>query len=149
MIVSNLIIDILLIEDNPGDVLMIQEAFAEIQLEHHLHIVSTGELSLDFLYQRDGYADAPCPDFILLDLNLPGLSGLEVLDKVKQDRKLRIVPVIILTSSSNDRDVLQSYERAANCYIVKPGDFHSYIQVAEQIRSFWFDLVKRPPIKPS
>ncbi len=145
---SNPIIDILLIEDNPGDVLMIQEAFAEIQLAHYLHVVSTGELSLDFLYQRNTYVDAPHPDLILLDLNLPGLSGLEVLEKVKQDNRLRIIPVITLTSSSNDRDVLQSYQRAANCYIVKPGDFHSYIQVAEQIRSFWFGLVKRPPIKP-
>jgi CheY-like chemotaxis protein len=147
--VSNPIIDILLIEDNPGDVLMIQEAFAEIQFEHHLHKVATGELSLDFLYQRDAYADAPRPELILLDLNLPGLSGLEVLEHIKQDRTLRIIPVITLTSSNNDRDVLQSYERAANCYIVKPGDFYSYIRVAEQIRSFWFDLVIRPPIKPS
>lgn len=146
---SNPNIDILLVEDNPGDVLMIQEAFAEIRLAHHLHMVSTGELSLDFLFRREVYQDAPRPDLILLDLNLPGLSGLEVLEEIKRDRTLRIIPVITLTSSSNDRDVLQSYERAANCYIVKPGDFHSYIQVAEQIRSFWFDLVKRPPIKPS
>jgi CheY-like chemotaxis protein len=147
--VNHPVIDILLVEDNPGDVLMIQEAFAEIQLAHHLHMVSTGELSLDFLYRRDVYENAPHPDLILLDLNLPGLSGLEVLEEIKEDRTLRIIPVITLTSSSNDRDVLQSYERAANCYIVKPGDFYSYIQVAEQIRSFWFDLVKRPPIKPS
>lgn len=137
-------IDILLIEDNPGDVLMIREALAEIPLNHRLHNVPTAEAGLDFLYQRGGYETALPPDLILLDLNLPGLTGLEMLEMIKQDKTLRVIPVVVLTTSDNEQDILQSYARAGNCYIVKPLHFEGLVEVAKHIQTFWIDLVKRP-----
>lgn len=141
-------IDILLIEDNPGDVLMIQEAFSEIELDHRLHSVATAEAGLDFLYRQGDYQDAPFPDLILLDLNLPAMTGLEFLDLIKQNKTLRVIPVVVLTTSDNEQDILQSYARAGNCYIVKPFEFNGLIDVAKSIQSFWFTLVKRPSKPP-
>lgn len=142
-------VDILLIEDSPGDVLMVQEAFSEIQLDHRLHSVATAEAGLDFLYQRGDYQNAPFPDLILLDLNLPSLTGLEMLEMIKQDKVLCVIPVVVLTTSDNEQDILQSYARAGNCYIVKPFDFDGLVDVAKRIQAFWVDLVKRPGKPPS
>lgn len=135
---------VLLIEDNPGDVVMIQEAFADIGFAHHLYEIQTGEAGLDFLFRRSEYRQAPRPDIVLLDLNLPGLSGMEVLETIKGDERLRIIPVLVLTTSNNEQDILGCYQRAGNCHIVKPTDFGSYVAIARQIESFWFGLVKRP-----
>ena len=138
-------VQVLLIEDNPSDARLAQEALKDAKLKIDLHIVSTGEDGLAFLQREEHYNDVPRPDLILLDLNLPGLSGQEVLALIKQQPALRTIPVAVLTSSSHDQDVLQSYELQASCYIVKPIDFEAFITVVQQIERFWFTVVKLPP----
>lgn len=136
---------VLLIEDNPTDARLAREALKDANLTIDLHTVASGEEGLAFLHRLEGYDTAPRPDLILLDLNLPGLSGQEVLAEIKADRALRAIPVAVLTSSSHDRDVLGCYELQAGCYIVKPLDFDAFITVVQQIERFWFTTVRLPP----
>ncbi|MBV8939766.1 MAG: response regulator [Alphaproteobacteria bacterium] len=135
-------IEILLVEDNLGDIVLTREAFEEIRLGNALHVVEDGEEALDYLFQRGKYADAKPPDLILLDLNLPKLSGKEVLEAIKHDPRLMLIPVIVLTTSEEERDVLDVYKRNANCFITKPVDIQQFLKVIRLIESFWLHVVK-------
>ncbi len=136
--------EILLVEDNEGDIELAKEAFEETKLRNNLHIARDGDEALDFLFNLNGYEDAPMPDLVLLDLNLPKTDGREVLEKVKADRRLRNIPIVIMTSSRADKDVLESYNLHANCYIVKPVDVSNFMEIVSQIRNFWIDIVCLP-----
>jgi len=136
--------DILLVEDNAQDVELIEEAFADSKLHLKLHVASDGVEAMKFLRRQDNYAEAPCPDVILLDLNLPRKSGREVLEEIKSDPQLKQIPVVILTSSKNDEDICRAYNLHANCYVTKPVDFDQFIKVVRSIEDFWFTLVKLP-----
>jgi chemotaxis family two-component system response regulator Rcp1 len=137
-------IEVLLVEDNPGDVRLTREAFNEAQVTNHLHVVMDGLEAMDFLQRRGRHAEAPRPDLILLDLNLPGKSGREVLEKIKSDPGLRRIPVMILTSSKADQDLQRAYELHANCYIAKPLDFYQFVDIVRSIKHFWLDIVTLP-----
>lgn len=139
--------DILLVEDNPGDVRLTQEAFKEGQICNNLHVVTDGIKALDFLYQRGDYADAPKPDIILLDLNLPRKNGDEVLEEIRADPELKYLPVIILTSSSAEEDVIKSYKLQANAFLTKPVDPAEFIEVVKSFQQFWLSVVRLPPDK--
>ncbi|MDS0473837.1 response regulator [Natrinema sp. 1APR25-10V2] len=136
---------ILLVEDNPGDVRLTKEAFKQGRIENDLHVVSDGIEALDFLTQRGDYADAPRPDLILLDLNLPGKDGEDVLEELKDDPALRSIPVIVLTSSRAEEDVVKSYELHANAYLTKPVDPDEFIETVRAFEKFWFSVVRLPP----
>jgi CheY-like chemotaxis protein len=138
------IIEILLVEDNPGDVDLIKIGLEDAKVLNKLHVVTDGLEAMKFLRGEDIYADAPCPDLILLDLNLPRKSGKEVLQEIKDDPKLQSIPVVILTSSEADEDICRSYELHANCYISKPVDFEQFVKVVQALEHFWFTVVKLP-----
>ncbi|WP_459190943.1 response regulator [Halosimplex sp. J119] len=137
--------DILLVEDNPGDVRLTQEAFKEGQIHNTLHVVTDGVEATDFLYRRGDHADAPRPDVVLLDLNLPRKNGDEVLDEIRDDPELERLPVIVLTSSKAEEDVVQSYELQANAYLTKPVDPTEFIETVQSIQEFWLEVVRLPP----
>jgi len=136
---------ILLVEDNPGDVRLTKEAFKQGRIENDLYVVSDGTEALDFLSRRGEYADAPRPDLILLDLNLPGKDGEAVLEDLKVDPKLRSIPVIVLTSSRAEEDIVRSYELHANAYLTKPVDPDEFIETVRAFEKFWFSVVRLPP----
>ena len=138
-------VDILLVEDNPGDVRLTKEAFKDGQIYNSLHVVTDGVGALDFLYQRGEYEDAPCPDLILLDLNLPRKNGDEVLEEINDDPDLSRIPVIVLTSSGAQEDVVQSYDLHANAYLTKPVDPSAFVEVVQSFKSFWLSVVRLPP----
>lgn len=138
-------IDILLIEDNPGDIRLTREALKDSKLRIKLNVVGDGEDAMRFLRHEGPYEDAPHPDIILLDLNLPLKDGHEVLAEIKSDESLRRIPVVVLTTSDNERDILESYNLYANCYITKPVDFERFISIVQTIENFWFTIVKLPP----
>ncbi|MDR7279549.1 response regulator [Catenuloplanes atrovinosus] len=138
-------IEVLLVEDDPGDVLMTQEAFDEHKLRNRLTVVSDGAEALAYLRQEGKYENAVLPDLILLDLNLPRRDGREVLEEIKADDKLRRIPVVILTTSQADEDILRSYQLHANAYVTKPVDFDRFIAVVRQIDEFFVSVVKLPP----
>jgi CheY-like chemotaxis protein len=135
-------VDVLLVEDDPGDVLMTKEAFEHYKLRNVLHVVTDGEQALQFLRRTGGYADAPRPGLILLDLNLPRLDGLEVLAELKADPVLKVIPVVILTTSQAQQDVLRSYALHANAYVSKPVGFETFMEVIRQIDNFFVTVVK-------
>jgi len=137
-------IEILLVEDSPADVRLTKEALKEAKVLNHLHVVNDGEKAMDFLHKRGDYSGAVGPDVILLDLNLPRMDGREVLAKVKSDPALRRIPVVILTTSQAEQDILQSYDLHANCYITKPVDLDQFMDVVRQIEEFWLSIVKLP-----
>ena len=137
-------IDVLLVEDDPGDVLMTREAFADHKLKNVLHVVDNGADAMTFLRQEGPYADAPRPDLVLLDLNLPRMDGREVLAAVKSDEHLCSIPVVVLTTSEAEEDVLRSYKLHANAYVTKPVDFERFIQVVRQIDEFFVTVVRLP-----
>ena len=141
-------IDILLVEDSPADVLITREAFKEFRLVNTLHVVEDGVEALAFLNREGKYASVPLPDLILLDLNLPRKSGREVLAEIKTDPRFKSIPVIILTTSPSEQDVLESYEHHANCYIIKPVGFDNFVEAMKSIRQFWFSVVTLPPEAP-
>ncbi|HSL81883.1 MAG TPA: response regulator [Thermoanaerobaculia bacterium] len=137
-------IDILLVEDSPGDVRLTKEALADGKVRNNLSVVADGMEALDFLRRRNGFAGAPRPDVILLDLNLPRKDGREVLEEVKADPDLRRIPVVVLTTSGAEEDVLRSYNLHANCYITKPLDLDKFFTVIKAIDDFWLTVVKLP-----
>ncbi|MEM9103586.1 MAG: response regulator [Pseudomonadota bacterium] len=138
--------EILLVEDNEGDIELTREAFQEARFRNNLHVTEDGDEALDFLYRRNGYEDAVQPDLILLDLNLPRTDGSEVLSIIKSDTNLRRIPVIVLTSSKADKDVIKSYDLQANCYIVKPVDAIKFMEVVQSVENFWIDVVCLPNV---
>jgi CheY-like chemotaxis protein len=138
------VVDVLLVEDDPGDVLMTQEAFADNKVHNRLHVVNNGVDALAFLRKEGEYADAPTPDLILLDLNLPKMDGREVLAAIKADPSLRSTPVVILTTSEAEEDVLRSYDLHANAYVTKPVDFERFIDVVRRIDEFFVTVVRLP-----
>jgi CheY-like chemotaxis protein len=138
-------VEVLLVEDDPGDVLLIEEAFADNKVRNRLHTVSDGVEALGFLRREGEYADAPQPDLVLLDLNLPRKDGREVLAEVKADETLRQIPIVVLTTSKAEEDVLRSYRLHANAYVTKPVDFDRFIEVVRQIDEFFVTVVKLPP----
>ena len=138
------VVDVLLVEDDPGDVVLIREAFEFNKVRNALHTVSDGVEALDFLHRRGPYAGAPRPDLVLLDLNLPRKDGREVLEEIKADRDLRTIPVVILTTSEAEEDILRSYDLHANAYVTKPVDFDRFIEVVRLIDDFFVTVVKLP-----
>jgi CheY-like chemotaxis protein len=138
-------IEVLLVEDDPGDVLMTKEAFAEHKLRNRLNVVSDGDAALSYLRREGEYADMSTPDLILLDLNLPRRDGREVLEEIKKDEHLCQIPVVVLTTSRADEDILRSYQLHANAYVTKPVDFDRFISVVRQIDEFFVSVVKLPP----
>ena len=140
-------IEILLIEDNPGDVDLTKEALQDAKVHNRLHVVDDGAKAVDFLFKRGEYADVPRPDIILLDLNLPKKDGRQVLVEIKADPQLAEIPVVILTTSQAEEDILRSYQLHANCYITKPVDFKQFMRVVKSIEEFWLTVVKLPKRK--
>jgi chemotaxis family two-component system response regulator Rcp1 len=139
--------EVLLVEDNPGDIRLIEEAIKELGDVISLRIVTDGVQALDYLFKKNAYIMAPTPDLILLDLNVPKEDGRKVLSVVKNDSHLKRIPVIVLTISQNEEDVLECYNLHANCYITKPFEIDSFIQIIKAIKSFWLDVVTLPPKK--
>ncbi|HEY9696078.1 MAG TPA: response regulator [Trichocoleus sp.] len=137
-------IEILLVEDNPGDVRLTQEVLQDGNINNHLNVVEDGVKAIAFLKQVPPYAYAPCPDLILLDLNLPRKGGQEVLKVVKADERLKRIPVVILTTSLAEEDIIRAYNLHANCYIAKPIDLDQFIKVIKSIEEFWLTIVKLP-----
>lgn len=137
-------IDILLVEDNPGDIRLTREAFKDGRIKNEINVVMDGEEAVLYLKKKDKYVNASTPDIILLDLNLPKKDGREVLAEIKSDPELKCIPVIILTTSSAQSDILNTYSNHANCYIMKPVDFNQFINVIRTIENFWLTIVKLP-----
>ena len=137
-------IEVLLVEDDPGDVLLIQEAFEDNKLHNNLHVVNDGEQAVAYLRREGEYADCPRPDLVLLDLNLPRKDGREVLAEVKADEELRTIPIVVLTTSDAEEDVLRSYQLHANAYVSKPVDFQRFVSVVRQIDEFFVSVVRLP-----
>jgi two-component system, chemotaxis family, response regulator Rcp1 len=138
-------LEILLVEDNPGDVRLAQEALHDAKMSNNLNVVSDGVEALAYLRREGQHAKAPRPDLVLLDLNLPKKDGREVLQEVKEDPHLRTIPIVVLTTSDAEADVMRSYELHANAYVRKPVDFDAFIEVVRTIEDFWFTVVKLPP----
>ncbi len=137
-------IEILLIEDSPSDTALTIEALEEGKIANNLSHVEDGVEAMDFLMRQGKYKNAPRPDLIMLDLNLPRKDGREVLAEIKKDEDLRIIPIIVLTTSRSDKDILQSYKLNANCYITKPVDFRQFMEVVRSIEKFWLSVVTLP-----
>lgn len=137
-------IEVLLVEDDPGDELMTREAFEDNKIRNTLHVVRDGQEALDFLYRRGPYAEAPRPDLILLDLNLPKYDGRQVLEEIKSDTELATIPVVVLTTSSAEEDILRSYKLHANAYVTKPVDLDQFIAAVRQIDEFFVTVVRLP-----
>ena len=137
-------VDILLVEDDQGDALIVREAFEHYKIRNPLHVVTDGEQALRFVYRHGEFADAPRPGLIMLDLNLPRVSGMEVLTKLKADPDLRVIPVVILTTSQAEEDVLRTYSLHANAYVTKPVDFEQFMEAVRQIGSFFVSVVRLP-----
>ena len=139
-------IEVLLIEDDPGDILMTKEAFDDHKLRNSLHVVNNGVDAMLFLRKEGEFADAPTPDLVLLDLNLPRMDGREVLAEIKADDALRRIPVVVLTTSEAEEDVLRSYNLHANAYVTKPVDFEQFVNVVRQVDEFFLTVVRLPPM---
>jgi len=138
-------IEILLVEDSPSDTDLTLEALKDFKVRNHVSVVEDGVLALQFLRRQGPYAEAPRPDLIMLDLNLPRKDGREVLAEIKKDDNLRLIPVVVLTTSRADQDILRSYQLNANCYITKPVDFNQFLEVVRSIEAFWLFVVTLPP----
>jgi CheY-like chemotaxis protein len=138
-------IEVLLVEDDPGDVLMTREAFADYKIANRLTVVTNGEDAIEYLDKGDRFADVPTPDLVLLDLNLPRRNGREVLRHIKEDVDLRRIPVVILTTSDAEQDILASYDLHANAYVRKPVDFDQFVAAVRAIDDFFITVVRLPP----
>ncbi|MBL4752776.1 MAG: response regulator [Flavobacteriales bacterium] len=139
-------IEILLVEDSPEDIDLTLEAFSEAKLQNNISVVHDGVEAMDFLHKRGKYAASPTPELILLDLNMPRKDGRQVLAEMKAEKGLMHIPVIVLTTSKSDEDVMSSYEHYANCYITKPVDFNEFLEVVRALGKFWFSIVKLPSV---
>lgn len=137
-------VDILLVEDSPGDADLAKEALEDSKLKNTLYTVADGEAALDFLYKRPPYENVPRPDLILLDLNLPKKDGREVLKEIKEHPDLKRIPVVVLTTSRAEEDILKTYNLHANCYIAKPLDLNKFLEVVKTIENFWMSIVVLP-----
>ena len=142
---SGSLIEILMVEDNPADVRLTREAFKDAKVLNKMSVVGDGEAALAFLRRQGRYADAPRPDLILLDLNLPKKDGREVLEEIKSDPDLRRIPVVVLTTSEDQRDVLKAYDMHVNAYITKPVNLDQFMKIVEAVENFWLSVVKLPP----
>jgi CheY-like chemotaxis protein len=138
-------VEVLLVEDNPGDVRLTKEALKESKLNNIMHVVEDGVEAMAFLRREGKYQDATLPDLILLDLNLPRMDGREVLGQVKADSRLKRIPVVILTTSNAEEDILRAYDLHANCYVKKPVDLDQFVKVVHSIEDFWLTVVKLSP----
>ena len=143
-IATSRLIEVLLVEDNPGDARLTQEALREGKLRNTVHHARDGVEALAFLKHEGAFHDAPTPDLILLDLNMPRKDGREVLAEMKQDPRLRLIPVVVLTTSEAEKDIIKSYELHANCYITKPVDLYKFIEIVQAIENFWLSVVTLP-----
>ena len=137
-------VEILLVEDNPADSRLIMEVFRDFKIENILHVVDDGVKATEFLYKQNEYKDVSTPDLIILDLNLPRKDGREVLAEIKKDENLKFIPVVVLTTSSDNEDVKKAYRNHANCFITKPVDFEQFTNVMHSIEDFWLMVVKLP-----
>jgi len=137
-------INVLLVEDNPGDILLAHVAFEKSKFPVNIAIAMDGEEALDFLYKKGKFAEASTPDLVLLDLNLPAKSGSEILADIKNDDELKVIPVIILTTSQAEWDIIRCYQLHANCFVNKPFGFESFDKVVASIEDFWFNIVRLP-----
>jgi chemotaxis family two-component system response regulator Rcp1 len=137
-------IEILLVEDNAVDIRLTQEALKEGKVHNNLHVARDGEEALDFLFRRGAFKDAVRPQLILLDLNLPRVDGREILKLIKEDKDLRRIPVVVLTTSRADEDIVRTYDLNVNCYITKPVDMNQFIEIVKAIDHFWFSVVQLP-----
>jgi CheY-like chemotaxis protein len=137
-------VEILLVEDNPGDIRLTQEALKEGRLYHNLRLAKDGEEALAMLHRQGVHAALPLPDIIFLDLNLPRIDGRDVLARIKEDEELKMIPVVVLTSSGAEADILKVYNLHANCYVTKPVDLDQFMTVVKAIESFWLTIVKMP-----
>jgi two-component system, chemotaxis family, response regulator Rcp1 len=142
---ESMFVEILLVEDSPGDVRLTREALRDAKIKNNLHVVEDGVEAMAFLRREGKYAGVPRPDLILLDLNLPRKSGREVLTEVKSDPVLRTIPVVVLTTSADEQDIVRSYQHHANCYITKPVDLEQFLTVVSSIEDFWLSIVRLPP----
>ncbi len=138
-------VEILLVEDNEADVRLTIEALKDAKLANNMHVAKDGVEALEFLRRQGEYAEAKCPHLVLLDLNLPRKNGQEVLEEIKDDPDLRRIPVVILTASQAEEDIIRTYNLHANCYIQKPIEFKKFIDVIDAVQDFWFSIVKLPP----
>ncbi|MGD0643462.1 MAG: response regulator [Candidatus Bathyarchaeia archaeon] len=138
-------VDILLVEDNPGDVRLTKEALKDAKVLNEIHVAKDGVEAMEFLNKQGSFAEAPTPDLILLDLNLPRKDGREVLAEIKKDSKLKHIPVVILTTSKADEDIIKTYDLHANAYITKPVDLNRFVEIMHVMEEFWFTIVKLPP----
>ena len=143
-VTSSKVIDVLMVEDDDGDILMTKEAFEYYKVQNRLHVVTDGEQALQFLRRQGPYADAPRPGLILLDVNLPRVSGLEVLAELKNDPDLLVIPVVMLTTSRAEEDIVRSYSLHANAFVTKPVDFEHFMEAIRQIDNFFLTLVCLP-----
>jgi chemotaxis family two-component system response regulator Rcp1 len=137
-------VEILLVEDNPGDVRLMVEALKDAKVNNNLHVASNGEAAMEFLRREGNHAEALTPDLVMLDLNLPKKDGREVLAEIKEDPDLKHIPVVVITTSAAEEDILKSYKLHANCYITKPVNFEQFIKVVHSIEEFWLTVVKLP-----
>lgn len=138
-------IEILLVEDMEQDIDLTKEALADARITNNLRVVTDGELALEYLFKQNQYSEAPTPDLILLDLNLPKKSGFDVMKAIKADDHLKRIPVVVLTTSDSEHDVLKSYDLHANCYITKPVDMKQFMKIITMLEEFWLMIVKLPP----
>ncbi len=137
-------IKILLVEDNDGDIFLTLEALKEARINNHIDVVKDGEKALQYLNKENEFANAETPDLILLDINLPKIDGKEVLARIKKDDVLKVIPVVMLTTSDSERDIRDSYQSHANCYITKPVDFQKFMDVVQTVKNFWINIVQLP-----
>ena len=139
-------IKILLVEDNEGDIFLTLEALKEAKIHNDIHVVKDGDVALRYMRKQGEYSEAETPDLILLDINLPKMDGIEVLDELKKDDVLKVIPVVMLTTSDSEKDILMAYQSHANCYITKPVNFENFIEVVQSIKHFWINIVRLPKI---
>lgn len=137
-------VKILLVEDNEGDIVLTLEGLREARINNHVNVVKDGEQALQYLRKTGAYADASTPNLVLLDINLPRVDGKEVLMEIKNDPSLKKIPVVMLTTSESERDVMDAYNNHANCYITKPVDYNKFMEVVHSIREFWISIVHLP-----
>jgi chemotaxis family two-component system response regulator Rcp1 len=137
-------VEVLLVEDNPGDIRLIREAFKDSKILNNFIVVTDGEIAMNYLQKKGEFTGVKTPDIIFLDINLPKKNGIEVLSEIKADPELKHIPVVILTISTAEENIIRSYDLSANCYVTKPVDFEQFVSVVKTIEGFWFNVVKLP-----